>query len=411
MATAAMQPQASSIDRGVARRVMNDRRQVSSRSSEDRPRPPQGHALLVRSAAGDDPNLPRSLFGFVLKVSARHQVGLAVITTLLFLVIAAPLELQRRIINDALERRDFATIGVLALAYLGVALAQRGIKLAMNVYRGWVSEHSTRYLRSIFLTAEGRATDQGAGSRSGVDISIVLAEADPIGNFVGVSLSEPLLQCGVLISLFAYMSYLEPWMAVLALGALAPQMLFVPAMQNAINRRATARILTLRAVSTALHDGIPEESAAPRQLERAERVFDLNMSIYRIKYSMNFLMNGSFHLSMAGIWALGGYYVAVGKIDAGSVIACTAALSKIVDPWGDLVDWFRDLRVTQARYGLIRVARPPAFDGETSAPRPSPLPGRRAPGAANEQGSYCGFRLALAEIPLRRSHILARPEL
>jgi ABC-type protease/lipase transport system fused ATPase/permease subunit len=85
------------------------------------------------------------------------------------------------------------------------------------------------------------------------------------------------------------------------------------------------------------------------------------------------LMNGSFHLSMAGILALGGYYVATGEIDAGSVIACTAGLSKISDPWGDLVDWFRDLRVTQARYALIRAAGLRASDvepGTLLAPSP-----------------------------------------
>jgi ABC-type multidrug transport system fused ATPase/permease subunit len=326
------------------------------------------------------------------------------------LVIAAPLELQRRIVNDALQRRDFGTIGNLALAYFGVALVQRGIKLAMNVYRAWVSENSTRYLRSIFLATEGRTTDREAGLRSGVDISIVLAEADPIGNFVGISFSEPLLQCGVLISLLAYMTYLEPWMAVLALGALLPQILYVPAMQNAINRRATARILTLRAVSTTLNRGIPGANATPRQLKRAERVFDLNMGIYKIKYLMDFLMNGSFHLSMTGILALGGYYVAVGKIDAGSVIACTAGLSRMSDPWGDLVNWFRNLRVTQARYSLIRTAELRAFDSETSTPRLPPLLRCPAPSEAN-MGSHCGFRITLAENPFGQLHIPARPEL
>jgi hypothetical protein len=64
---------------------------------------------------------------------------------------------------------------------------------------------------------------------------------------------------------------------------------------------------------------------------------------------------------MAGILALGGYYVAIGEIDAGSVVACVAGLSKITDPWGDLVDWFRDLRVTQARYALIRTAEGCSF--------------------------------------------------
>jgi ABC-type bacteriocin/lantibiotic exporter with double-glycine peptidase domain len=338
----------SGIMRGLAR-------------SEDRFVPSHDRALPFPGKDGTAPHLANTLSGFILRTSGRHQLALAAITVLLCLVITLPLELQRRIVNDALQRRDFRTIGVLALAYFAAVIVQRGIKLAMNVYRSWVSESSTRYLRSTVLGSDRRAGDNRSGSQRGVDISIVLAEADPIGSFVGASVSEPLLQFGVLFSLLAYMAYLHPWMALIALGALTLQMFFVPMMQNAINRRATERILTLRAVSTALNRGGDTPS---RQLQRADHVFALNMDIYKIKYFMNFLMSGSVHLSMAGILALGGYFVSIGEIDAGSVVACVAGLSKISDPWGDFVDWFRDLRVTQARYALLRAAELRSFDAE-----------------------------------------------
>ena len=223
MATAAAERLASGPGRGVPRQGMRSRRRPLSSGPEDRLASHQCHAFSGLSGVADDPGLGSSLFRFILNISGRHQVGLAAITIVLCLVITVPLELQRRIVNDALKRGDFSTIAFLALAYFGVALAHRGIKLALNVYRSWVGENSTRYLRSIVLAADRRATDREAGSRRGVDISIVLAEADPIGNFVGISLSEPLLQFGVLLSLLAYMTYLQPWMAVIALASLAPQ--------------------------------------------------------------------------------------------------------------------------------------------------------------------------------------------
>ncbi|MBV9565414.1 MAG: ABC transporter ATP-binding protein [Bradyrhizobium sp.] len=291
-----------------------------------------------------------------MKTSARHQLAIAAITIVLCLVITVPLELQRRIVNDALQRHDFHTIGILAVGYFLVAIAQRGIKLAMNVYRSWVSESSTRYLRSTVLGSDRSAGNDWSGSQRGVDISIVLSEADPIGSFVGSSLSEPLLQCGVLASLLVYMTFINSSMALIAVGALTLQMCFVPAMQSAINRRATARILTLRAVSSALNSSPRAVNTPSRQLQMADHVFALNMGIYKIKHLMNFLINGSVHLSMACVLALGGYLVSIGKIDAGSVVACAAGLSKVSDPWGDFVDWFRDLRMTQARYALLRQA-------------------------------------------------------
>jgi ABC-type bacteriocin/lantibiotic exporter with double-glycine peptidase domain len=275
---------------------------------------------------------------------------------LLFLVSTVPLELQRRIVNDALQRGELSTILSLACAYVVVAVIQGGIKLAVNIYRGWISETSTRHLRRIVFSTLGCASPDPGIAQTGVDISIVLAEAEPVGNFVGVSISEPLLQSGILISLLSYMTYLQPWMAAIALAGLAPQLLYVPIMQKAVNRRATARILSLRSISSTLNRHLFGKHSVAGLSRKADRVFDLNMGIYIIKYSLNFLMNSSFHLSMGGLLALGGYYVAIGKVDIGAVVACAGGLSRLNDPLGDLVDWFRELRVTQAKYGLIRTA-------------------------------------------------------
>jgi hypothetical protein len=52
-------------------------------------------------------------------------------------------------------------------------------------------------------------------------------------------------------------------------------------MQRAINRRAGKRIRTLRRVGgDIVETGVPDDV-------RVERVFTLNMGIYKIKYSMN----------------------------------------------------------------------------------------------------------------------------
>jgi hypothetical protein len=40
-------------------------------------------------------------------------------------------------------------------------------------------------------------------------------------------------------------------------------------------------------------------------------------------------------------------------------VAFIAGLNKVADPWGALVDWYRDLKVTQVKYELIRDASAP----------------------------------------------------
>lgn len=291
--------------------------------------------------------LPSTLFGYIRRYSGRHQIALCLLSAIVFALSAVPLELQRRIVNDAIDQGEFRPILWLAIAYVGVALGEGGTKLALNIYRGWVSETAVRHLRRVALRAEAM---RGA---KGVELSMVLSEVEPVGGFVGAALSEPLLQSGILLAVFGYMVYLEPWLAALSFLVFAPQLVFVPLMQAAINRRVERRVLTMREVS----DGIVRE-ASPDAFHdrRIERVFSLHMGMYKLKFTMNFLMNLSHHSGVAAALALGGWYVLQGRIELGTVVAFISGLAKLNDPWGDVVNWFRDMTVNRVKYRLLATA-------------------------------------------------------
>ncbi|MDE1993055.1 MAG: ABC transporter ATP-binding protein, partial [Rhizobiaceae bacterium] len=194
-----------------------------------------------------------------------------------------------------------------------------------------------------------------APSDDGIELSIVLAEADPVGGFVGEFVSQPLLQAGLLVGVGGYLIYLQPLLAILVAVVFFPQLGFVPLMQAAINRRVAAKVSASRDVSRAIVDpkiGGDIES----QVRRVSFLFDTNMSIYRIKFVMNFLMNLMTQLGYAAIFALGGYYVVTGKTEIGTIVAFTSGLTKINDPWGSLVDWYRNLKATEVKYQMIRDA-------------------------------------------------------
>ena len=48
------------------------------------------------------PVLPQTIMGFVIRCSGRHQIALAVLAAGVFGLSSVPLELQRRIVNDAI---------------------------------------------------------------------------------------------------------------------------------------------------------------------------------------------------------------------------------------------------------------------------------------------------------------------
>jgi ABC-type bacteriocin/lantibiotic exporter with double-glycine peptidase domain len=80
------------------------------------------------------------------------------------------------------------------------------------------------------------------------------------------------------------------------------------------------------------------------------------MSIYRLKFTMNFLTNLTVHLGTAAVLGLGGYFVIVGQTEVGTVVAFLSGLSQVLDPWDELVTWYRDMRATQVKYGLLQKA-------------------------------------------------------
>ena len=292
--------------------------------------------------------------GYVLRKSGRHQAALAVLSVAVFALSAVPLELQRRIVNDAIGSGAVRTIFLLALAYAGVAILEQALKLVLNVYRAWVSETAVRALRRTLHVQRGDlAPEMLSSDTTGVEIAMIVEEAQPIGGFVGISISEPLLQGGILASVIGYMIYLEPWMAALCPLFFLPQLVFVPLMQWAINRRAEARIRTMREVSSGIAGAVVDVLDVPSESQRIDRVFALNMGIYKFKYTMNLAMNLMYYFSVAAALGVGGWFAVEGRIEVGTVVAIVSGLGKLNDPWGDLVNWGRELSVVGVKYRLF----------------------------------------------------------
>ncbi|MDL2410727.1 ABC transporter transmembrane domain-containing protein [Rhizobium calliandrae] len=298
--------------------------------------------------------LPQKLYSFVFRASGWHQLGAAVLSILLFLAGTIPLDIQRRIVNTATERGSYRTIAFLVLAYMALALTEGLLKLVLNIYRSWIGEAAVRWLRQrVFEASDTQLTENEASTTEGVQLSIILAEADPVGGFVGTSISEPLLQIGLLAAVCGYLVYLQPLMTVIIATIFLPQSGFVPFMQAAINRRVQKRIGIMRNISEDIVQSGRALDTDGLQRSRIQDVFRINMSIYKIKFAMNFMMNLMTQMGYVGIFALGGYYVVTGKTEVGTVVAFVSGLSKINDPWGDLINWYRDLKVTQVKYDLI----------------------------------------------------------
>jgi ABC-type multidrug transport system fused ATPase/permease subunit len=299
--------------------------------------------------------LPNSIFRYVFTLSWPHQIALVILTVATFLLEIAPLEIQRRVVNDLVKHRPFQFVITLGVAYAGAVLVQGGTKLVLNVYRGWVGESATRDLRRSVLAylRIAREVEPGPEVR-GVGAAMIVAEVEPVGGFVGGSVSEPLLQAGILLSVLGYIIHLDRWMATAAFALFVPQLIFVPTMQGAINRRAGTRVWVLRQLGVSTVGARWASTEQERSDEdRVDTILQLNMGIYKFKFSMNFLMNFCSHLQIVAVLLIGGWQVHTDQLEVGGVVAFISAVGRLNDPWGDLVNYFRDFSVSQVKFHLI----------------------------------------------------------
>jgi ABC-type multidrug transport system fused ATPase/permease subunit len=296
--------------------------------------------------------LPKQLFRYVLATSWPHQLPLVAMTVTVFILEVVPLEMQRRVVNDIVKHRPYAAIVLLCGAYLGSVLIQGGTKLGLNIYRGWVSERAKRDLRGQICGSAVALT--GLPESQGTAASMIIAEVEPIGGFIGSAISEPLLQAGIMATVISYITHIDPWMGAAALALFVPQLVFVPLMQNAMNRRTGVRVWLLRQIGAGvIASAQPDPACGPADRARIDRVLRINMGINELKFTMNFLMNLCGHLQVIAALLLGGWWVLRGNIQIGGVVAFISGVGRLNDPWGDLVNYFREITMNRVRFRLL----------------------------------------------------------
>ena len=214
--------------------------------------------------------MPPTLYAYIWKHSRRAQIVLCVLTFVVSFLTTVPLELQRRIVDDALPAARLPLLLLLSAIYLGVLLVQGGLKYGLNVYRGRLVEEITRDLRlTIFDATRPRTADDHVHhgrepAEAGAIVSMVAAEAEDLAGFVGDSFSFPLLQGGTAAFVVGYLLWVQPTIAVFGILLYLPQLVVVPVGQGAINRWSARHVRLVRQIGDLI--ALPFATVARRQV-------------------------------------------------------------------------------------------------------------------------------------------------
>ena len=301
------------------------------------------------------PTMPERLYAYVWKISGAQQVRLSLLTLLVFPLSLAPIELQRRIIDDAVAGGEVRLLAMLGGLYLAALLLHGGLKYVRNLYRSRIAEGVVRALRLRIVNAESF----GAESDDGTKQSVISSEAEKIGAFVGESVSTPLLNAGVVVSIAGYMLIVEPLVAAVAIGFLLPSILFVPMIQRAINELAEEKTTLVRSLGECVLEIGRVESDAKTQAEDeseslTEDIYGLRLRIFTLKYAMKFLNNLVGHLGPLSVLMVGGWLVIRGDTQVGMIVAFISGYERMSNPARDLLNFYRRLSLMRMQYRLVR---------------------------------------------------------
>jgi ABC-type multidrug transport system fused ATPase/permease subunit len=305
--------------------------------------------------------LSTDLYSYIWRTSRPRQVGICILTMVLAPLMMVPLELQRRIVNEALPNKDVWLLAGLGGVYLGVVCLQGAIKFWLNMLKGMAIEGIARNIR---LRVVDRMGLQGATGHAGGDdlhagtaVSMLAGETEDVSGFGGDAFGLPLLTAGTIAYVAAYLLWVEPAIAILAVVIYLPQALIVPITQYAINRLARLRIVNVRSLGRlTVRTGAQMRGAAslPTGASIIDRIYHLRIAIYLRKYLLAALGNFLDSLGIIVVLTVGGYMVIHGQTQVGTLLVFISGLGKIADPWDELINFYRSVSNTAVAYDMIR---------------------------------------------------------
>ena len=294
----------------------------------------------------------RSIFSWVFPGNVRLQIAIVCVIALTVVVRVFPLEMQKRIINEAINLRKIDLLMTYCMMYLGAVILAGALKYLINVIQILISQKTLANMRKdLFNYILTLPLSFFRKTGSGLVVSSIVKELATAGDFVGMSLGVPVTSALTLIAFAVYLFFLNPWLAALSL-VIYPFILFViPLLQKQANKQNKKRVDATRTLSNKITESISgiheihgngsyhmESRKFAKLVDRLLRI-RIIWSLWRfgVKSTNNFFIN----LSPFLIFLLGGYLAIKGQLELGALVAFLSAQEKLYDPWKELINFYQ----------------------------------------------------------------------
>ncbi|SLN62544.1 ABC transporter transmembrane domain-containing protein [Oceanibacterium hippocampi] len=303
---------------------------------------------------GDDRPV-RSLFRFVWRMTGQHQVLVSLVALAVASLSMAPLELQRRIINNAVEDRDATLLIELGAIYLAVVAVQGAIKFGLRIYQGWLSESATAYCRNHLARIHAERDRDDENNGQGRAVSVITTEIDKLAGFVGEGISQPVVNLGMFVAITGYMLVVDPLVAALSFAFLVPQLILVPFVQSWLNRLIEERLKLIRGLSDTITGAEEDGGSLTGDGFRTvvHEVYRNRIKIVALKSVLKAAVNLMNNLAPLSVLLVGGYLAIQGETTIGIVVAFMSGFDRLADPMRELLNFYRIAAQADVQHRMI----------------------------------------------------------
>jgi ABC-type multidrug transport system fused ATPase/permease subunit len=294
----------------------------------------------------------RSLFSWVLPGNVKLQVVLVLLISVTVFARVIPLEMQKRIVNEAIKLRKMDLLLIYCGCYLVSVLLASGLKFMITILQTRISENVLANMRKdLFAHILTLPLNFYRKAQPGMVVSALVTELATAGSFVGLAISAPVINIMTLLAFAGYLIYLNPLLAVISLALYPVILIIIPILQRGANKANKQRVDSTRTISSLIGEaisGIHEiqgngtfrlENRRFGSLVDQMRKIRIIWTLYKqgVKVTNNFFVS----LGPFVIFILGGYLSMQGQLELGAMVAFLSAQEKLYDPWKELIEFYQ----------------------------------------------------------------------
>ena len=328
--------------------------------------PPKFFSILserLAMATKKTPVVQKSLFSWILASNLKLQGFLVFIILITVFARVVPLEMQKRVVNEAINLRNVDLLLIYCGIYLIAVIAQGAFKLIINYFQARIGQQALADMRKeLYHHILTLPLGFFRKTQPGLIVASLITELTTSGTFVGMAIAVPVTNILTLLAFAGYLLWLNPLLALISMSIYPFVLFLVPKLQRRANAENKKRVDATRVLSgkiaesaTGIHE-IQGNGGFTIENHKFDRMVDKLMQIRVVwtLYSEGIkLLNNFFNnLSPLLIFSIGGYLAMTGRLELGALVAFLSAQEKLYQPWKDLIEFYQvyqDASVTYQR--------------------------------------------------------------